>query len=208
MGRSFYSPEATGIYLSVILRPDCTPQALMHLTCATAVAICDALENACGVRPRIKWTNDLVYGSKKLGGILTELGFEHDDTVSYAVVGIGINCSPPVSGFPEEIREIATTLQEAADKPVDAAAVTAAMITALHQMAGNLLAEKETIMEKYRADCLTIGREVVIHKDGCTLLGTAAAIDDGGGLIVTLADGSQMTVNTGEVSVRGLYSYI
>lgn len=208
MGRSFFSPEGTGIYLSVILRPNCAPQALMHLTCATAVAMCDALESACGVRPRIKWTNDLVYGSKKLGGILTELGFEKDGLVSYAVVGIGINCSVPIGDFPEEIREIATTLQEAAGKTVDTASVTAAMVTALYQMAGNLLAGKDAIMEKYRTDCLTLGREVVIHKDGCTLFGTAAAIDDDGGLIVTLTDGSQMTVNTGEVSVRGLYGYI
>ncbi len=208
MGRSFFSPESTGIYLSVILRPNCAPQALMHLTCAAAVAMCDALENTCGVRPSIKWTNDLVCGSKKLGGILTELGFESDGAVSYAVVGIGINCSQPSGGFPEDLCQIATSLQEAAGNAADTAHIAAAMVTALHQMAENLLTQKEAIMEKYRADCLTLGREVVIHKDGCTLMGAAAAIDDDGALIVTLADGSQMTVNTGEVSVRGLYGYI
>lgn len=208
MGRSFYSPESTGIYLSVILRYRCTPQSLMHLTCAAAVAICDAVEHASSLRPRIKWTNDLVWGSKKLGGILTELGFENDGTVRYAIVGIGINCSAPADGFPIEIRQIATSLSEITGKEVDVAAVSAAMIASLHHMAEGLLARKDSIMETYRTDCMTLGREIVIQKEDVTLHGTATAIDNDGALIVTLADGAQLTVNTGEVSVRGLYGYV
>ena len=68
MGRSFHSPEGSGIYMSILLRPDCSPAELMHLTCATAVAMCDAVEEATGLRPGIKWTNDLVCGKRKLGG--------------------------------------------------------------------------------------------------------------------------------------------
>lgn len=208
MGRSFFSPQSTGIYLSVILRYGCAAQSLMHLTCAAAVAMCDALEQAGNIRPRIKWTNDLVWGSKKLGGILTELGFENDGSVRFAIVGIGINCNAPVNGFPVEIREIATSLSEAAGKKLRTDTVAAAMITALHQMANSLLTEKSAIMEKYRADCMTLGREIVIQKDGAASHGTATAIADDGALIVTLADGSQTVVNTGEVSVRGLYGYV
>ena len=208
MGRSFYSPESTGIYLSVILRYGCKPQSLMHLTCATAVAMCNALEHACGLRPRIKWTNDLVWGSKKLGGILTELGFENDGSVRYAIVGIGINCTAPANGFPVEIRNIATSLDEAAGKQADNAAIAAAMIASLHRTAEGLLTEKESIMEAYRADCMTLGRQIVMQKENATLHGTATAVDDDGALIVTLTDGSQLTVNTGEVSVRGLYGYV
>ena len=84
MGRSFHSPAGLGIYLSVILRPECAPGDLMHLTCAAAVAMCDAVENAAGFRPGIKWTNDLVYGKRKLGGILTELAFGSSGRVDYA----------------------------------------------------------------------------------------------------------------------------
>ena len=65
LGRSFHSPSGVGIYMSVILRPHCKPQEIMHLTCAAAVAMCDAVENAAGLRPGIKWTNDLVCGHKK-----------------------------------------------------------------------------------------------------------------------------------------------
>ena len=67
MGRSFHSPENVGVYMTVLLRPGCAPQELMHLTCATAVAMCDAVEAAAGFRPGIKWTNDLVSSCKKLG---------------------------------------------------------------------------------------------------------------------------------------------
>ena len=71
-GRSFHSPAGSGIYMSVLLRPNCIPTELMHLTCAAAVAMCNAVERTAGVRPGIKWTNDLVFQKRKLGGILPE----------------------------------------------------------------------------------------------------------------------------------------
>ena len=70
MGRSFHSPEGLGIYLSVILRPNCPPDQLMHLTSCAAVAMCDAVQKVSGLRPGIKWVNDLILNKKKLGGIL------------------------------------------------------------------------------------------------------------------------------------------
>ncbi len=80
-GRSFSSPAGQGVYLTVLLRPNCTAQQLGLLTVMAAVAVCDAVEAACGVRPGIKWTNDLVLGGKKLCGILTELSLAPDGTV-------------------------------------------------------------------------------------------------------------------------------
>ena len=109
MGRSFHSPAGSGIYLSVILRPDHLPGELMHLTCAAAVAMCDAVERCCGLRPGIKWTNDLVVGKRKLGGILTELSIDpKTGLVDYAIVGIGINCCHGSYDFPRELEAIAT----------------------------------------------------------------------------------------------------
>ena len=102
-GRRFHSPAGSGVYLSVILRPVCDPGALMHLTCAAATAMCDAVEAACGFRPGIKWTNDLVFGRRKLGGILTELRLDHRGLVDFAIVGIGINCLQGPADFPEEL---------------------------------------------------------------------------------------------------------
>ena len=104
LGRSFQSPEHAGVYMSVILRPNCPPAQLMHLTCAVAVAMCDAVDLCAKVRPGIKWTNDLVVGNKKLGGILTALCVGAAGTVDWAIVGIGINCA--ATAFPKELEGI------------------------------------------------------------------------------------------------------
>ena len=118
LGRTFLSPGGVGVYLSALIRPDCAPIELMHLTCAVAVAMCDAVENAFGFRPGIKWTNDLVVGKKKLGGILTELGLDpKTGRVSYAVLGIGINCGQTEADFDESIRAMATSARMVLGRP-------------------------------------------------------------------------------------------
>ena len=208
MGRSFHSPAGLGIYLSVILRPDCGPAALMHLTCAAAVAMCDAVETAVGIRPGIKWTNDLVYGKRKLGGILTELSLNGDGTVNYAVIGIGINCRHTLDDFPEELRDMAGSLSMVTDIPVDTAKVAAAMIEALHAMDQRLLSEKAAIMDRYRADCVTLGQAVSVHRFEEVRHGTAVDVDNDGALLVRFDDGHTEAVAAGEVSIRGMYGYV
>lgn len=208
-GRSFHSPAGTGIYMSVILRPDCSPQELMHLTCAAAVALCDAVEVSCGIRPGIKWTNDLVIGKRKLAGILTELGLSPDGKVDYAIIGIGINCCQSESDFPKEIRSIAGSLHSVTGSAIDRAKVAATMIDALYRMNAVLLTEKASILNRYRADCITIGKEISLVKaDGSVRHGTAAGVDDNGALLVRFPDNSTEAVNSGEVSVRGMYGYV
>lgn len=208
MGRSFHSPAGAGIYLSVILRPQCPACELMHLTCAAAVSMCDAVEAATGLRPGIKWTNDLVCGAKKLGGILTELSLDPSGKAAYAIVGIGINCCQKQSDFPEDIRNIATSLASAVDRPIDRSRVAAAMITALHYMADTLLSEKASIMARYRADCITVGKAISLVNGEEVRHATATGIDDDGALLVAYPDGQVEAINAGEVSVRGMYGYI
>lgn len=209
LGRSFHSPGGVGIYLSLILRPNCVPSELMHLTCAAAVAACDAVEAACGIRPGIKWTNDLVWGKRKLAGILTELGLSPDGTVNYAVIGIGINCCQKESDFPPEIREMAGSLHSVTGKEIDRAKVAAALLDALYQMDQCLLTDRNSIMDRYRTNCITLGQEVsVVKADGSACHGTALDLDNEGGLLVAFSDGIQETVTSGEVSVRGMYGYV
>ena len=206
LGRSFHSPAGSGIYLSYLLRPNCKPEALMHLTCAVAVAMCDAVEKTTGLRPGIKWTNDLVHGKRKLGGILTELGFENG-LVSYAVVGIGINCTQKAEDFPEEIRSIATSLAAVTGRPIDKAALETEMLSALEAMT-QALADKETILARYRADCITLGQKVCVVRGEEISYGTALDVDGEGALVVRFEDGSVRAVSSGEVSVRGMYGYL
>ena len=196
LGRSFSSPPGSGAYLSVIMRPECQASQLMHLTCAAGVAACDALERLCGQRPGIKWINDLILDAKKLGGILTEMSIDPKTAqVQYAVVGIGVNCT----AVPENVSDMATCLDVCPER------VCAGLVEAFWQMDQSLW-ETEAVMEKYRKDCVTLGQPVKLMGTGQT--GTALDVTNEGGLVVALPDGSQITVNSGEVSVRGMYGYV
>lgn len=208
LGRSFHSPEGMGIYLSFLLRPNCSPSELMHLTCAVAVSMCDAVEQAAGLRPGIKWTNDLVYGKRKLGGILTELGFSPKGTVDWAILGIGINCRQTVEDFPPEIRDIAASLDMVTGKPAAPARLAAAMLEALHKMSGTLLTGKDAMLEAYRRDCITLGQDISVVRGDDIRHGKALSVDDIGALVVVYDNGSQENVNSGEVSIRGMYGYL
>jgi len=209
MGRTFSSPEGMGVYLSVILRPNCYPSALMHLTCAAAVAACTAVEAASGVCPEIKWTNDLVWNRKKLGGILTELSVNSaTGMVDYAVIGIGINCRQRTEDFPPELQGMATSVSQAAKKPCAPALIAAALVEALQCMDAKLLTEKSAIMESYRSRCMTLGKNIVLVRADEIRHGTALDLDEDGRLIVRFSDGSVDAVGSGEVSVRGMYGYL
>lgn len=207
-GRSFHSPAGSGIYMSVILRHGCKPQEIMHLTCAAAVAMCDAVESAAGFRPGIKWTNDLVYGKRKIAGVLTELGFDHCGNVDFAVIGIGLNCCQQESDFPEDIRRIAGSLSSVSGKEIDRAVVAAAMMDALYRMDAELLSGKAHILNRYRKDCITLGQEISLVRGDDIRHGTALDIDEDGALVVCFTDGHTEIVNSGEVSVRGMYGYV
>ena len=208
LGRQFHSPAGLGLYLSVILRPQCKPDKLMHLTCATAVAACNAIEKVCGIRPGVKWINDLVLEKKKLGGILTELSIDHKTgLVDFAVVGIGINCRHKKDHFPPELHTIATSL-EMAGISAEIPAIAAALVDALCHMDAALLSEKSATMAQYRKDCITLGNEITVHRADSVTPGKALDVDDDGALVVAYQDGSVRPVNSGEVSVRGLYNYI
>ncbi len=208
-GRSFHSPAGSGIYMSVILRPNCLPSQLMHLTCAAAVAMCDAVDAAAGIRPGIKWTNDLVFGNRKLAGILTELGLTPQGTVDHAIIGIGINCCQQESDFPEDIRGIAGSLSSVTGREIAREKVAAAMINALCRMDQQLLTGRQALVDRYRRDCITLGKEIsVVRADGNIRHGTALDIDEEGALIVRFSDELTETVNSGEVSIRGMYGYV
>ncbi len=208
MGRSFLSPGGVGVYLSILLRPNCKPTKLLHLTCAAAVAMCDAVEKSAGFRPGIKWTNDLVFEKRKLGGILTELGLSPKGMVDYAIVGIGINCCQQAEDFDPEIRDIAGSLAMASGTQIDRGQVAAAMMEALKDMDTALLTEKDAMLERYRADCITLGQEISLVRCDEVRHGKALTVDEAGALVVKFSDGHTEAVNSGEVSVRGMYGYV
>lgn len=208
LGRSFSSPKGMGMYLSAVLRPKAEPAQLLHLTCAVAVAVCNAVEKTVGVRPGVKWTNDPVIGNKKLCGILTELALEAEiNEVQYAVVGIGVNCQQRQEDFDEAIRDVACSLAMATGKPVDRNLLTANCIRELEVLSRHYLTEKAAYMAQYRKDCVTVGKQVQVVRGENVRRGFALNVDDDGGLLVAFEDGKTETVSAGEVSVRGMYGY-
>lgn len=207
LGRTFQSPSGVGIYLSVLLRPACMPSELMHLTCASACAACSAIEQAAAFRPGIKWTNDIVYQGRKLSGTLTELGLKQDGSVAYAIIGTGINCNQALEDFPPVIRDIAGSLKMFSGGAVNRALVAAKLIDAIYEMNRILLSGKDSILSGYRQDCITLGQDICLVNGQQRRYGRALDIDGDGALIVRFADGAVETVNSGEVSVRGLYHY-
>ena len=109
LGRSFYSPPRGGLYMSLLLRPALPASECMAVTACTAVAVAVAAEQICGRRAEIKWVNDIMMDGKKLCGILTEGALSAETGLfDYLVVGIGVNVAS--AGFPEELREVATSM--------------------------------------------------------------------------------------------------
>lgn len=206
LGRSFSSPAGMGIYMSLILRPDCLPEELMHLTCAAGVAAGDAIVNIGCPMPGIKWTNDLVLHRRKLGGILTELSVDPlTQKVEWAVIGIGINCCQKPEDFPKEIRQIAVSLNISPSLRMQ---LIAEIILSFFRIRPYLFAEKEGIMEDFRHRCITIDQRISILRGDEVRHGKAVDVDDNGGLVVVFPDGHRETITSGEVSIRGMYGYL
>lgn len=110
-GKTFFSPSDTGLYMSILIRPEFSVENSLFLTSMTAVATARAIERVTGIKCGIKWVNDIYVGDKKVSGILCEASFDHtSDRVNYVIVGIGINAMTPKNDFPEELKDIATSL--------------------------------------------------------------------------------------------------
>ena len=208
MGRSFESPEGLGLYLSVLWRPEGTPEDLLPLTPMAAVSAAGAIRRVTGAPVRIKWPNDLVLEGRKLAGILTEASLSARG-VDHVVIGIGVNCNNTLEDFPPELRDVATSLFLETGMRVQRAARAAALIEELGKLYAALQSgDTASYLTSYRRDCLTLGREVQLLWQDVKEKVTALDVDDQFGLVVRRADGTVETIRTGEVSVRGLYGYV
>jgi BirA family biotin operon repressor/biotin-[acetyl-CoA-carboxylase] ligase len=209
LGRPFQSPLGCGLYLSALLRPPLEPAAVTDMTAWVAVAVCDAIQAVCGLRPQIKWTNDIVLGGKKLVGILTELGLvSESNSLDYLVIGVGVNVNHRPEEFTPDVREMATSLYQALGRPVRRAELAAAVIRALDEMYAKFPQGKQEYLDKYRAACVTTGKQVQLITANARQQAHAVAIDDAFRLVVDLPDGSRQAISAGEVSVRGMYGYV
>lgn len=210
MGRSFQSPKGKGIYLSVLYRPDLPPERMMSVTALAGLAVCDAVERLCGVRPGLKWPNDPVLGNRKLCGVLTEMALEGETgRVRHLVVGIGVNVLHSQEDFQNEVAEIATSLRMELGRPVSRSALTAALLEELDRVYAALRSgDLAEYLTAYRRDCVNLGKTVQLIGGEARETVTAVDVDETFGLVVRMEDGTEKTVRSGEVSVRGLYGYV
>lgn len=201
LGRVFYSPADTGVYLSLLLRPgQCSAEQASKLTTMAAVAACEAIEDVSDEKASIKWVNDIYMNDRKVSGILTEASFDLESGyLEYAALGIGINIYPPNTGFPEEIKDIAgavfrTPRNDGKNR------VAAAFLN--HFMEYYTAGNSADYAVRYRDRSFLIGRDInVLFRDG-KRSATAIDVDQDCHLIVRYEDGSEDCLSSGEVSLR------
>lgn len=200
-GRSFYSPPETGLYLSILFRPQMPPAETLRLTPMAAVAAAEAVEQCTGQRVQIKWVNDLLLHERKICGILAESRFSESQTLDYVIVGIGINLLPPPEGFPPALAEIAGAVYPA---EADAAAAftdcAAALISALMRQYRGL--SERQYLAGYRSRLCVLGRPITVNENGEERPAEALAVDDDLRLLVRYADGTEQWRATGEIRIR------
>lgn len=203
LGRSFFSPRGSGLYISVILRPRTDASNAVLITTAAAVAVCRAIETVTGKQPQIKWVNDLYLGEKKICGILTEAvtNFE-SGVIESVVVGIGVNFKGRPEHLPEELRQKACFLytEEAPDATRNRLA--AEIINQLCTLCDTL--ETREFLPEYRRRSMILGEKIRFLRNNAWYEATAMDIDRNGGLIVERADMALETLSSGEVSIRKL----
>ncbi|MGL4338603.1 MAG: biotin--[acetyl-CoA-carboxylase] ligase [Turicibacter sp.] len=201
MGRTFYSPANSGIYMSLILRPQESIQDALLITVAACVAVCEAIEECTGIWAQIKWVNDIYINGKKLAGILTEAAtnFENGE-VEYIVLGIGINVGTMREDFPEELQQIAGSLQEHTANDINRNELIGTIINRVLTVSENL--SDKTYFPSYVKRSCVIGEVIQVITTKSTTDVLAIGIDEGGGLRVQNNEGDVYTLNSGEISIR------
>jgi len=200
MGRSFFSPKDTGLYMSLLLRPETDAEASVHITTLAAVAVADALEEVCGLAPKIKWVNDVYLNGKKICGILTEAAFGLElGRLEYAVLGLGINVYEPQGGFPEEIRAVAGSLGVPRSRDLRcrlAASILRRFLFYYRDMSPT------GYLEGYRRRCFVPGHRITVLSGGAAREALALGIDEACRLLVRYDDGEEAALSSGEISIR------
>lgn len=202
LGRSFFSPTETGLYISILLRPEMPPERAIRITAAAAVAAAEAVEEIAGRAPGIKWVNDLFLDGKKVAGILTEAAFSPaGDRLEYAVLGAGFNVTPPPGGFPPEIAEIAGAILQS-PIPDGRARLAASFLTRFFARADEIAGDGADCLAAYRRRCFVPGKRVEVVRGTERYPAVAESIDEEYRLTVKKEDGSREVLSSGEISVK------
>lgn len=199
-GRSFYSPMSTGVYISVLLRPELTAEKTLYITTAAAVAVAKAIEKISGKEAKIKWVNDIFVDGKKVCGILTEGAIDFETgKMQYAVLGIGVNIKKPENDFPSEIQNIAGSVFDTTDKEVSSI-IVAEILNNFMNYYKNLA--NKPFYEEYKKRMFLIEKQLTVYSGKDSYPAVAIDLDEELSLIVKDENGNIKKLNTGEVSIK------
>ena len=206
-GRSWVSPSGTGIFMTLMIKPDINPNNASMLTLVAALAVAKAITSVTGEEALIKWPNDIVVNSKKVCGILTEMNAQFD-YINHIVVGIGINVHN--ESFPEEISQMASSLMiEAGGRRFHRAQIIAETMAYFEQYYDTFLKTQDlsALVREYDELLVNRNKSVRVLDPKEPFDGKAMGITPKGELIVDTWE-SRKLVSSGEVSVRGIYGYV
>lgn len=202
MGRSFYSPADSGLYLSLLLRPNVSAVEATRLTACAAVAVAETIEELSGRPAQIKWVNDIFVDGRKVCGILTEASVDCENgMMHYVIIGLGVNTRVPAGDFPEELKGIAGAAFDADSIPELRCRLAAGILDRLATYTQNPGAP--LVFEGYRSRSLVLGKQINILAPGRDPVPAEVLdLEEDYALLVRLPDGSTTRLNSGEVSIR------
>ncbi len=202
LGREWISPAGKGIWFSVLLRPNLRPIEATQLTVAAATAVARAIESETRLMPQVKWPNDILLGTRKVAGILTELSAEVD-RVKYLILGVGLDANFEETDFPERVRDTATSLRMELGRPVDRASLAVAMLTELERNYDRIRSGRfDGIATEWEALCITLGRQVSVRVGDRVLHGRAESLASDGALLLRTQHGHLERITGGDVSLK------
>ncbi len=195
LGRTWESPRNRGLYVSLLLRPDLAVPEAGQLTILSSVAMVQAVEEVTGVRPQIKWPNDLMVAGRKLAGLLIETEPE-GSRLAFAVVGIGLNVGHAADDFSPDVRGLATSLAMITGQTPRRADLLVALLHAFEHRLSRPFAEAR---EAWAASSLTLGQQVTLTTIRGQKHGQALGLDESGALLLRGDSGEVETVTSGDM---------
>lgn len=200
MGRNFFSPGNTGIYMSVLLKPEITPEKSVFITTAAAVAVCRALEKNGIKNTGVKWVNDIYIEGKKICGILTQGNIDPiSNKLNFAILGIGINVYYPENDYPDEIKNIAGAVFKEKKENIRNRLI-ADILSELYGIYSDL--SNSDYIDEYISKSIVIGKNVDVITASKVKTATVLGIDKNCKLHVQYDDGTKSFLDSGEISVK------
>ncbi|MBP7176259.1 MAG: biotin--[acetyl-CoA-carboxylase] ligase [Thermoclostridium sp.] len=202
-GRMWSADEGKAITMSILLRPDIAPANIQAVTLAASSAVARAIEPFTGIKPEIKWPNDILLSGKKVCGILTEMTSEPDRILSI-IVGIGLNVYQQEEDFSDELKQTATSIVLNSSRPVSRSVLASRILEEFEQLYLDFIQRQSTakFLDIWRSFSGTIGCDIIIYQGDKTWQAKALDVLDDGSLLVETADGVRQAIASGEISIR------